>query len=287
MTGNGPATLALGASEAQAGGMTSTDTAATAAKAELLRSLHVPGTPLIVTNVWDAVTARIVAAVPGVTALATASHAISFAHGVHDGEGLSLEQALAAASLITHAVDIPVSVDFERGYASDVVALEHSIARLIATGAAGLNIEDTEESASKRLFPLEIATARVAKVRRTATTVGVPLVINARVDTLARGGDWDDMVERANSYLGAGADVIFVLGLDTEDKVKRALAEIDGKVSVIANPTSVPLKRLAELGVSRVSFGPGPLGLALSHLRTAAAQLTQLGNYPDELGFVY
>lgn len=267
--------------------MTSTDTAATAAKAELLRSLHVPGTPLIVTNVWDAVTARIVAAVPGVKALATASHAISFAHGVHDGEGLSLEQALAAASLITHAVDIPVSVDFERGYASDVAALEHSIARLIATGAAGLNIEDTEESASKKLFPLEIATARVAKVRRTATTVGVPLVINARVDTLARGGDWDDMVERANSYLGAGADVIFVLGLDTEDKVKRALAEIDGKVSVIANPTSVPLKRLAELGVSRVSFGPGPLGLALSHLRTAAAQLTQLGDYPDELGFVY
>ncbi|MEO7124073.1 MAG: isocitrate lyase/phosphoenolpyruvate mutase family protein [Lacisediminihabitans sp.] len=267
--------------------MTTTDTTATAAKAELLRSLHVPGDPLIVTNVWDAITARTVAAVPGVKALATASHAISFAHGVPDGEGLSLAQALAAASLITHAVDIPVSVDFERGYAPDVVALEHSVARLIATGAAGLNIEDTEESAAKRMFPLEVATARVAKVRRTATTVGVPLVINARVDTLVRGGEWEDMVARANSYLGAGADVIFVLGLDTEEKVKRALEDIDGKVSVIAGATSVPLKRLAELGVSRVSFGGRSLGLTLAHLQRTAATLTSLGDYPQELNFGY
>jgi 2-methylisocitrate lyase-like PEP mutase family enzyme len=267
--------------------MTSTDISATAAKAELLRSLHVPGTPLIVTNVWDAVTARIIAAVPGVKALATASHSISFAHGVPDGEGLSLEQALAAASLITHAVDIPVSVDFEKGYAPDVAALEHSIARLIATGAAGLNIEDSVGPAKAPLFPIDVATARVAAVRAAATTVGVPLVINARVDVLAGGSEWDDMVTRANSYLSAGADVVFVLGLGTEDKVKRALDEIDGKISVISNPTSVPLKRLAELGVSRVSFGPGPLGLTLAHLQQTAAQLTSLGEYPAELGFAY
>lgn len=265
----------------------SADTSMTAAKAELLRSLHVPGDPLIVTNVWDAVTARTVAAVPGVKALATASHAISFAHGVPDGEGLSLDQALAAASLITRAVEIPVSVDFEKGYAADVAALEHSIARLIAAGAAGLNIEDSVGPAKAPLFPVDVATERVATVRRTATTLGVPLVINARVDVLAGGGEWSDMVTRANSYLGAGADVVFVLGLGTEDKVKRALDEIDGKVSVISNPTSVPLKRLAELGVSRVSFGPGTLGLTLAHLQRAAAQLTTLGEYPDELGFAY
>jgi 2-methylisocitrate lyase-like PEP mutase family enzyme len=124
----------------------------TAQKAELLRSLHIPGDPLIVTNVWDAVTARTVAAAPGVKALATASHAVSFAHGVADGEGLSLDQALAAASLITQAVDIPVSVDFEKGYAKDVAALEHSIARLIAAGAAGLNIEDSVGPAKAPLF---------------------------------------------------------------------------------------------------------------------------------------
>lgn len=266
---------------------TSIEITTTADRAELLRSLHVPGNPLILTNVWDAITARTVAAVPGVKALATGSHAISYAHGVSDGEGLSLEQALAAASLITHAVDIPVSVDFEKGYAPDVTALEHSIARLIATGAAGLNIEDSIDEQQNELFPVDVATSRVGMVRSTATAVGVPLVINARVDALIRGNDWADTVTRANSYLDAGADVVFVLGLNTEDKVKRALDEIHGKISVLATVSSVPLKRLAELGVCRVSVGGKSLGLTLAHLQRTAATLTSLGDYPEELSFEY
>jgi 2-methylisocitrate lyase-like PEP mutase family enzyme len=264
-----------------------TNHADTIAKAELLRSLHVPGNPLIVTNVWDAVTARIVAAAPGVRALASASHAVSFAHGVEDGEGLSVEQALAAASVITHAVDLPVSIDFEKGYGADASAVGDNIARLIATGAAGINIEDSIGAAKAPTFPVYVAAERVAAARSSASTVGVPLVINARVDTLAGGGEWDDAISRANAYLDAGADCIFVLGLTTEDLVKRALDEVNGKVSVISNPSSVPLKRLAELGVSRVSFGPGMLGLTLSHLQAAATQLTALGEYPEELGFTY
>ena len=258
-----------------------------AAKAELLRSLHVPGEPLIVTNVWDAVTARIVAGAPGVKALATASHAVSFAHGVADGEGLTVDQAVEAARVVTSAVDLPVSVDFEKGYSTDIAGLETNIARLIAAGAAGLNIEDSVGADKAPTFPIEVATERVAAVRRASDAAGVPLVINARVDTLAGGGEWHDAIARANSYLGAGADVVFVLGLGTEELVKRALAEIDGKVSVISNPSSVPLKRLADLGVSRVSFGPGVLGLTLAHLQAAATQLTALGEYPDELAFKY
>jgi 2-methylisocitrate lyase-like PEP mutase family enzyme len=259
----------------------------TAEKAELLRSLHVPGEPLIVTNVWDAITARTVAGAPGVTALATASHAVSFAHGVPDGEGLSVDQAIEAARVIIDAVDIPVSIDFEKGYAADTATLESNITRLIAAGAAGINIEDSSGPAKAPLFPLEVAVDRIAAVRRAADKAGVPLVINARVDTLAGGGEWDDAITRANAYLAAGADVVFVLGLGTEELVTRALAEIDGKVSVISNPTSVPLKRLAELGVSRVSFGPGVLGLTLAHLEKAATELTALGDYPEELGFKY
>ena len=262
-------------------------TSTTAAKADLLRSLHVPGTPLIVTNVWDAVTARIVAGAPGVKALATASHAISFAHGVPDGEGLTIDQSLSAARTITGAVDLPVSVDFERGYAADATQLEANIARLVEAGAAGLNIEDSTGANPGEMLTLETAVERVAAVRRAAAAAGVPLVINARVDTLNRGGSFDDAVARANAYLAAGADVAFVLGLTTEHLVKRAVAEIDGSVSVIANPSSVSLARLAELGVARISFGPGPLGLTLAHLQAATTQLTALGEYPRELGFEY
>jgi 2-methylisocitrate lyase-like PEP mutase family enzyme len=130
---------------------------------------------------------------------------------------------------------------------------------------------------------VDVATARIASVR----SAGGNIVINARADSLARGETFEHMVQRANSYLGAGADCVFVLGLTNEDLVKRALDEIDGKISVFSGPSSVPLKRLAELGVSRVSFGPGALGLTLAHLQKAAAQLTALGVYPAELGFSY
>ena len=260
----------------------------TAEKAELLRSLHVPGDPLVVTNVWDSITARTVASVPGVRALATASHSISEARGVEDGEGLELEEMLEAARIVVRSVDLPVSVDFEKGYATDAAGTFDNVVRLIEQGAAGLNIEDSLGQAKAPLYDIDTAVAKVAAARRAGDATGVPIVINARTDALAGDPDsFDDAVTRANAYLDAGADCAFVLGLGTEDLVQRALESIHGKVSVVANPSAVPLARLAELGVSRVSFGPGPLGLTLSHLRDAAEALTARGEYPGELGFSF
>lgn len=257
-------------------------------KAALLTSLHVPGDPLIVSNVWDAITARTVAGAKGVRALATASHAVSFAHGVPDGEGLSVEQALDAARLITGAVDLPVSVDFEKGYSPDVSGVQLNVARLIEAGAAGLNIEDSLLASNGPLRDPEDAAARVAAARRAADEAGIPLAINARVDSLVSNpADWDGAMDRANRYLDAGATSIFVLRLPTEGLVARAVRDVRGPVSVIANPMSVKLVTLAELGVARVSFGPGMLGLTLAHLQKAAAQLTARGDYPEELGFEY
>ena len=256
-------------------------------KAELLRSLHVPGTPLIVTNVWDAITAKIVAGTPGVKAIATASHSVSFSQGVEDGEGLTVQQALASAELIVSSVALPVTVDFEKGYAADAAGVQRNVELLISTGAVGINIEDSIGQAKAPLFDVDTAVARVAAARAAGIATGIPIVINARVDVLAGGGDWADMVIRANAYLAAGADCVFVLGLGDEKKVADALTAINGKVSVISGPVSVPLKTLAELGVSRVSFGPMMLGLTLAHLQAATAQLTALGDYPAELGFGY
>ena len=260
----------------------------TADKAALLTSLHTPGTPLIVVNIWDAVTARIVAEAKGVKALATASHAVSFAHGVPDNEGLTVEQALEAARIIAGAVRIPVSVDFEKGYAADAAGVRDNVARLIEAGAAGLNIEDSLQAASGAVRDLESSVARVAAARAAADAAGVPLAINARVDALmSNPADWAGAMERANRYLDAGATSIFMLRLPTEGLVERAIRDIHGPVSVVSNPTSVSLKKLAELGIARVSFGPGVLGLTLAHLKKAAITLTALGDYPEELGFEY
>ena len=260
----------------------------TADKAAILTSLHTPGTPLIVVNIWDAVTARIVAGAKGVTALATASHAVSFAHGVPDNEGLTVQQALESARIIAAAVTIPVSVDFEKGYSADAAGVRDNVARLIEAGAAGLNIEDSLEAASGPLRDLESSVARVAAARAAADAAGVPLAINARVDALVSNpADWAGAMERANRYLDAGATSIFMLRLPTEGLVERAIRDINGPVSVVSNPTSVSLSKLAELGIARVSFGPGVLGLILAHLQKAAITLTALGDYPEELGFEY
>jgi len=260
----------------------------TAEKAELLRSMHVPGDPLIVTNVWDSITARIVAGAPGVKALATASHSISEAHGVEDGEGLDVDDMLAAARIIIRSVDLPVSVDFEKAYATDASGTLDNVFRLIEEGAAGLNLEDSIGQAKAPLYDIDTQVSKVAAARQAGDRAGVPIVINARVDALAGDPDsFDDAITRANAYLDAGADCAFVLGLGTEDLVKAALDQIHGKVSVISNPSSVPLARLAELGVSRVSFGPTTMGLTLSHLRDAATTLTARGDYPAELGFSF
>ncbi|TFC84270.1 isocitrate lyase/phosphoenolpyruvate mutase family protein [Cryobacterium sinapicolor] len=257
-------------------------------KAELLNALHVSGTPLIVTNVWDAITATTVAQTPGVKALASASHSVSNVRGLQDGEGLTVDEAIIAARIITSAVDLPVSIDFEKGYAADAAGVSRNVRRLIEEGgAAGINIEDSVGAAKSPQFDIGTAAARVAAAREGAEAAGVPLVINARVDTLAGGGEWTEAVARANAYLDAGADVIFFLGLTDEDKVKRALDEVNGRISVIGVPGLVPLKRLAELGVSRVSFGPGTLGVALAALQSAATTLTGLGDYPEDLGFKF
>lgn len=254
-----------------------------AARAELLRSLHVPGDPLIVTNVWDAASARAVASAAGVQALATASHSISEARGVTDGEGLTLEQAMDAAAIVVRAVDLPVSVDFERGYAADAAEVAGNVQRLAEVGAAGLNFEDSLDATSMR--PLAEQVERVGAVRAGANASGVPLVINARVDSLRRGETIEAAVERANAYLAAGGDVAFVLGLDTVELVTRAVAEIDGPVSVIAHAGYLPLAQLADLGVARVSFGPAPQALSLRHLTAAAEVLTARRDYPAELTF--
>ncbi|GGE93549.1 isocitrate lyase/PEP mutase family protein [Mycetocola zhadangensis] len=257
-------------------------------KAELLNTLHKPGDPLIVTNVWDAITAKIVSEAPGVRALASASHSVSFARGVVDNEGLTVNQAIEAARIIASAVDLPLSVDFEKGYAEDADGVGENVRRLIEeSGAVGINIEDSLASATGPQRSIDDAVARVAAARAAGEATGIPLVINARVDTLAGGGSWDEAVTRANAYLDAGADVIFFLGLRDEDLVRRALDEVNGRISTIGGFGGIPLQRLAELGISRVSFGPQTLGLTLAALSRTAATLSALGDYPEDLSFKF
>ena len=182
------------------------------------------------------------------------------------------------------SVKLPVTIDFERGYADDAAGVEANVARLIGTGAVGLNLEDSLDG--KTMRPLEDSVVRVAAARAAAEEAGVPIVINARVDSLSRGESVEQAIERANAYLGAGASVIFMLGLRTEELVKRAVAEVDGRVSTISSTGSVPL---ADARAAR--HRTRQLRAVLAGARHGAPSRRprrtspRSGRYPEELGF--
>lgn len=233
------------------------------ANVDVLRKLHDGSELLVLPNVWDAISARTVAAVPGCRAIATASWSVAASLGKPDGEALTRDEMLAAVERVVHAVPgLPVTADLEGGYGD--VAETMRLARSI--GVAGCNLEDG--IAEQTLRPLDEAVARVN------AAVESGLVVNARCDSFLAGLDaaFDVAVERGRLFVAAGADCVFVPGV-TDLDVIRDLVRAIGPVSVIAPVADAPLRELAELGVRRVSFGPGTLRLAMEALTGAATAL--------------
>ncbi|MGH3104376.1 MAG: isocitrate lyase/PEP mutase family protein [Gaiellaceae bacterium] len=260
------------------------------AKAELLRRLHDEPELLVLVNVWDVASARVLAALPGCRAIATASWSIAAAHGYPDGERMPLAEMVAAIGRIARSVDLPVTVDLERGYGADPAAVAESAAQAIEAGAAGFNLEDGTGDRDEPLRPADEHAARVAAVRERGAAADVPVVINARTDVyLAGAGAAPDRlgeaVARGRAYLVAGADCVFVPGVRDEETIGRLAEALERRLSVLATSDSPPLARLRELGVARVSFGPGPLGIALAALERAAATLLAGGAYSGDLRY--
>lgn len=266
------------------------DIAALRAKAEALRGLHEARELLVLVNVWDAASARTVAAAPGCRAIATASWSIAAAHGERDGEVLSRATMLDAVALIAAAVELPVTADLEAGYGTTPEAVEETILGALAAGAVGCNLEDGTGDPDAPLRPPAEHAARVAAARDAGVRAGVPLVINARTDVfLAAVGAPEERLElaleRGRAYREAGADCIFVPGVVDRDTLEPLVAGMGAQVSVLATPGGLGLAELEAIGVARVSFGPGPLGIAMAALSRAAASLLARGPVPDDLGF--
>jgi len=252
--------------------------AANAERAQRLRELHVPGDPLVLVNVWDVASARTVAGVPGCQALASASWSIAAAHGFADGEQIPLELMLAAIERIAAAVELPLSADLESGFGSGPAEVAETVARAIAAGAVGANLEDGPRS------PADHA-AVVAAVRERAGREGVPFVINARSDEYLLGERrLQRAIESGRRYADAGADCIFVPGITDLAEIERLVDALELPVNVLGSPATPSLGELAAAGVGRVSFGPGPLGVASAALAQAAGELLDGGEYPQELG---
>jgi 2-methylisocitrate lyase-like PEP mutase family enzyme len=226
-------------------------------RCETLRSLHVPGHPLLLPNAWDAASARAVVDA-GFPAVATTSAGVANALGYEDHQGAPAEEMLAAAARIVGVVDVPVTVDAEAGYGLEPSEL---VAELKRVGAAGCNLEDTDHDAGSPRDPEEHA-AWLREVREAATAAGYGLVINARIDVFLSAspdtGQTDlvpDALWRARVYLDAGADCVYPIALWDADALRAFVDGAGGPVNVLAFPKAPPPVELAALGVARVSWG--------------------------------
>jgi 2-methylisocitrate lyase-like PEP mutase family enzyme len=232
----------------------------------------------VLANVWDVVSAQVVAATDGVRALATASHSIASTFGYEDGENIPLELHLDMVGRIVAAVDLPVTMDCEAGYGNPGETARRAIER----GVVGGNLED-------QMKPLDEAVAAVEAVLAAGRDAGIDFVLNARTDAFVRAAKDADRAElvqeavrRGRAFLDAGAPVVFVPGAITAEEI-GALVEGLGpqKLSVISVPgRSLPVSELQALGVARVSTGPFTQRVALTALQDAVAAVIGGGTLP-------
>ncbi|MGI5516548.1 isocitrate lyase/PEP mutase family protein [Streptomyces sp. CA-106131] len=248
------------------------------------RARHVPGRPIVLPNAWDTASARLVEQA-GATAVATTSAGLAWALGAADGDRLSRDDALAAIARIASTVAVPVSADIETGYADDAAGVGDTIRAVLAAGAVGVNIEDGLYGGDAPVRPAAEQAERIAAARQAADAAGVPLFVNARVDTYLRGaGELSETLERAAAYLAAGADGVFVPGA-VDPGIVKALAEgIDGPLNVMVGPGAPAVGELAALGVARVSAGSALAQAVHGLVHRAARELLDAGTYGELAG---
>ncbi len=249
-----------------------------ATRARTLLDLHTAPEILVLTNVWDVVSAQVVAATDGVRALATASHGIASTFGYEDGENIPLDLHLDMVGRIAAAVDLPVSMDMEAGYGD----AGETARRAIDKGVVGGNLED-------QMKPLDDAVAAVEAVVRAGRDAGIDFVLNARTDAFLRSGaDADrsevvaEAIRRGRAFLDAGAPVVFVPGLVARDEIEAVVEGLGrNKLTLISVPgASLPAREMQELGVARVSTGPFTQRVALTALQDAVAEMVGGGTLP-------
>jgi 2-methylisocitrate lyase-like PEP mutase family enzyme len=178
---------------------------------------------------------------------------------------------LAAVARVARAVGVPVTADMEAGYRLGGAELA---GRLAATGAVGLNLEDSDHRNHPALVPADRQAARIARIKESAD-----LVVNARVDVHLRGGATAEALDRARAYRDAGADCVYPIGV-TDEATIAAFVELGVPVNVLLRPGAPPIARLAELGVARVSLGHFLHAEAMDGLRARLAELSRAKNVP-------
>ncbi len=227
-------------------------------RAERFRRLHDDGL-FVMPCAWDAGSAKLFASM-GFAAIGTTSGGVNWSHGRPDYVySVPRDDMLNSYAAIAAATALPTSGDLENGYGSTADDVADTIRRAIASGLVGGSIEDQSSDAQPGLVAIDDAAERIAAARAAADASGVAFTITARAESYFGGVDtpFDDAVERANRYVAAGADCVFVPGPADLDTISALVRHIDGPISVGigSGGGDLTIDALREIGVRRVSTG--------------------------------
>ena len=249
-----------------------------ASKCAVFADLHRASTTWLIPNPWDVGSARLLQGL-GYQALATTSSGFAFTLGRADGE-VSLQEKLQHCTELCAATSIPVSADFENGFADDIPGLRENIKRLLETGIAGFSIEDYSRD-QKLVYPLDQSIERIEAAVQTIRDSGVPVLLTARAENLIRGADdQEETLERLQAYAAAGADVLYAPGLVEMEHVQWFVEETDKPLNVLAPfVRGATMDQFNAAGVCRISTGGALAWAAVNPLLLAGKEMLEQGSF--------
>ncbi len=241
------------------------------------RELHQSGC-FVIANPWDPGTAKYLEHL-GFPALATTSGGFAFSRGLPDGGHVGLDDVLQHIADIVHATALPVNADFEAGYAGTAEGVAANVTRCIATGVAGLSIEDATGDPARPLFELEEALDRLRAAREAIDESGTGVLLTARAECylVRHAAPFDESVRRLQAYAEAGADVLFAPGVGTADEIKALVAAVHPKPFnlIVTRSIGLTVAEIAALGVRRISLGSALARSAWGAFMGAAQEVAQ------------
>jgi len=258
----------------------------TTEKRAVFRRLHDAGC-FVIPNPWNVGSARYLQGL-GFKALATTSSGFAHSQGYVD-EAQSCDQVLAHFSEIAAASDVPVNADFEDGFADDLGRLAENVTRCVATGVAGLSIEDSTGDPNRPLYDFDIALARVKAARAAIDRAGGDVVFTARSEGFIRGRpDLDETIRRLKAFADAGADCLYSPGIKTREQIEATVKAVAPKPINFLNSGAFgfTVKDFGEMGVRRISVGGTLARVAMHAFIKAATEIAKEGKFDSFAGVV-
>ena len=255
-------------------------------KRRTFHALHQSGC-FVIPNPWNIGSARYLQGL-GFKALATTSSGFAHAQGYADGEH-SCDEVLAHFSEIAAATDVPVNADFEGGYADEPDAVAANVTRCIATGVAGLSIEDATGDPDRPLYDFDLALARVKAARAAIDRAGGDVLFTARTEGFIRGRpDLDETIRRLKAFADAGADCLYSPGIKTHEQIEATVQAVAPKPVNFLNSGAFgfTVKDLAGMGVRRISVGGTLARVAMNAFIRSAREIAHDGKFDSFAGVV-